>query len=186
MNQPHTPPREVTTPEATITGAKLALAGTIVAAIIGATATITVALVQQKNSMPSQATPTPAGNANAPSASTPPSTPAATTATPATPDGVTYRCTGSAPAGVDITYGPSSSGLQATSLPFIAHDDSVSETAQSYRINAQLKGGGDVTCTLTVTAAGHTTTSSGTARGGYNSARPQICTYSQRRWRACG
>ena len=39
-------------PEAAITGAKIALVGTIVAAIIGATATITVALVQRKNSVP--------------------------------------------------------------------------------------------------------------------------------------
>jgi hypothetical protein len=37
-------------PEATITGAKIALVGTIVAAIIGAMATITVALLQHKNS----------------------------------------------------------------------------------------------------------------------------------------
>lgn len=42
-------------PEATITGAKIALVGTIVAAIIGATATITVALLQRKNSVPAPA-----------------------------------------------------------------------------------------------------------------------------------
>jgi hypothetical protein len=124
--------------------------------------------------------------ANTSSSSTPPpSTPAATT----TPDGVTYQCTGSAPAGVDIAYGPSGSGLQATSLPFTAHDNSVSQTAQYYRISAQLKGGGDVTCTLTVTANGQTTTSRAAARGGYNIASPQICSgYSdgQRHWNACG
>jgi hypothetical protein len=42
--------------EATVTGAKIALMGTIVAAIIGATATITVTLLQRQNSVP--ATPT--------------------------------------------------------------------------------------------------------------------------------
>jgi hypothetical protein len=123
--------------------------------------------------------------ANTSSSSTPPSsTPAATT----TPDGVTYQCTGSAPAGVDITYGPSGSGLQATSLPFTAHEDGVSQTAQYYSITAQLNGGGDVTCTLTVTAAGQTATSSGTASGGHNIASPQICSGlsdGQREWHAC-
>ncbi|MEU4770022.1 DUF308 domain-containing protein [Actinosynnema sp. NPDC023794] len=117
------------------------------------------------------------------------STPAPpTSAAPTTPDGVTYQCTGSAPAGVDITYGPSGSGEQATRLPFTAHDDSVSQTAQYYSIRAQLKGSGDVTCTLTVTSAGQTTTGSGTARGGHNIASPQICSgYSdgQRQWHAC-
>lgn len=43
-------------PEATITAAKIALIGTIVAAIIGATATITVALTQRQNSLPAPAT----------------------------------------------------------------------------------------------------------------------------------
>lgn len=44
------------------------------------------------------------------------------------PDGVSYQWTGSAPAGVDVAYGPSGIGLHATSLPFTAHDDSVSQT----------------------------------------------------------
>lgn len=114
----------------------------------------------------------------------PTSTPAASSTAPARPDGVTYRCTGSAPAGIDISYGPSGSGLQATSLPFTARD-SVSASASYYRVTAQLKGEGDVTCTLTVTDAGHTTTSSGTARGGYNIADAQICGDYKGSWNDC-
>lgn len=190
MKQPNIPSRDVTTPQATITGAKIALVGTIMAAVIAAAATITAALVQRNNSVPTPPAPSPvsrAAGANAPSAasSAPPSTRAATNTTPATPDGVTYQCTGLAPAGVEISYGPSGSSLQATRLPFIAHDDSVSQTAQSYSITAQLHGGGDVTCTVTVIAAGHTTTSSGTARGGYNEPTPEVCADYQRQWEAC-
>lgn len=191
MNQPSdNPAREATKSDATITVAKIALAGTIITAIVGATAAITVALLQQNNSVPTPATPAPDSHAAEPNPSatpsTPPTTHAVTTTTPAAPDGVTYRCTGSAPAGIEITYGPSGSGLQATRLPFAAHDRSVSETAQHYSITAQLHGGGHVTCTVTVSAAGHTTTSSGTARGGYNEATPEICADYERHWSACG
>jgi hypothetical protein len=90
------------------------------------------------------------------------------------------------PAGIDITYGPSGSDLWATSVPFTAHDSSVSETAQYFAITAQLQGGGDVRCTITVIAAGQTTTGSGTARGGYNEATPEICANYERHWYACG
>lgn len=194
MNQPPpgTPPREASTPDATTTAAKIALVGTIMAAIIGATATITAALVSRDNPTPTPMPPAPTTSVNASPTTSPtpvatPTTPtsAATSTTPAMPDGVTYQCDGSAPAGINITYGPSGSGLQATSLPFTAHDDSVSQTAQCYAITAQLQGGGDVTCT--VTAAGHVTTRSGTARGGYNEATPEVCSGgSEVRWYACG
>jgi hypothetical protein len=43
-------------PEATVTGAKIALVGAIAAAMIGATATITVALLQRKDPVPAPAT----------------------------------------------------------------------------------------------------------------------------------
>jgi hypothetical protein len=190
MSQPSdNPTREVTNPQATITGAKIALVGTIITAIIGATATITVALVQRNNPVPPPTTPAPDSHAAEPNPSVTPSTPPAqlaTTTPPASPDGVAYRCTGSAPAGIEITYGRSGSGLQATRLPFTAQDSKVSETAGYYAIRAQLHGGGHVTCTLTVTAAGHSTRSSGTARGGYNEATPQICADYERHWSACG
>jgi hypothetical protein len=115
-----------------------------------------------------------------------PSSSAATSTTPTAPDGVAYQCTGSAPAGIDIHYGSSSSGMQATTLPFTAHA-SLSESAQYYAITAQLHGASDVSCTITVTDAGQTVTSSGTAQGGHNSATPQICSVSddQRHWNAC-
>ena len=95
--------RDVTAPQATITGAKIALVGTIMTALIGATATITVALVQQNNRVPTPAPPGPVprttgATPSAASSSTPPSTRAPINTTPATPDGVTYQCTGSAPA----------------------------------------------------------------------------------------
>jgi hypothetical protein len=95
-----------------------------------------------------------------------------------------FGTTSSAPAGIDITYGPSGSDLQATSLPFTMHD-SVSLTARYYRIDAQLQGGGDVSCTLTVTAFDQTITSTGTAQSGYHEATPQICADVERHWDDC-
>lgn len=61
MNQPPpgTPPREASTPNATTAAAKIALVGTIMAAIIGATATITAALVSRNNPTPMPPRPPP-------------------------------------------------------------------------------------------------------------------------------
>jgi hypothetical protein len=117
--------------------------------------------------------------------SSPLSTPTAASTAPVGPDGVTYQCTGSAPSGIDITYGPSGSGFEATQLPFAAQDV-VNASTSYYRINAQLKGSGDVTCVLTVIYAGRTTTNSGTARGGYNITSPQICGNYRGLWDPCG
>jgi hypothetical protein len=199
MNQqpPGTPPQKTHKFDVAIIVAIIALAGTITAAIITATATITAA--SSKNPVPTTVTPIGGVNASFTVASTPADTTTTQTSTPTsttlptrnqrttstTPDGVTYQCAGSAPVGINITYGPSNSGLQATSLPFATHDDAISHTAQYYAITAQLQGGGDVTCTVTVTGAGHTITSSGTARGGHNEATPQICSDFAAGWSAC-
>ncbi|GGS58880.1 hypothetical protein [Actinokineospora fastidiosa] len=193
MNQPDDRSREVSAARATLTGARIALIGTIIAALIGATATITAALVQHDKPDPT-AVPAPTTRAPTSTSEQPPSTAESPTSTSGGPtgttttasDGVTYRCTGSAPHGIAISYGSSTSGLQATGLPFTAQESSVSRTARYYSIRAQLHGGGEVTCTLTVTAAGRTTTSTGTARGGYNQATPQVCADYERRWTACG
>lgn len=144
-------------------------------AVIAATATITVALVQ-RNDPP---TPNPVGAGALSATSTPTPVPTASSSTlprsassrtPATPDGVTYQCTGSVPHnGIEIDYGPEENVQEAASLPFTAHDDSLQPTTGYYDLMAQLKGGGGhVTCTLTVTDSGRVTTDSGTARGADN------------------
>ncbi|BCJ26940.1 hypothetical protein [Actinocatenispora sera] len=182
-------------PDPTITGAKIALIGAIAAALIGAASTITVALVQRRGSeaAPGSVGASPSDRSTAsrtPTAGTTragPAEPSAASpsATGTAPDGVTYRCTGSAPTGIDISYGPSTGGSQATSLPFTAHER-LTASARYYSITAQLAGSGHVSCTITLTDAGRTVSASGTARGGYNSARPQICAgLDAHRWNTC-
>lgn len=196
MSQP-TPARGVPRPDPTITGAKIALVGTIAAAVIGAAATITVALLQRKDS---GSTPTAGGPAthtadantsqsstpsSMPPSSSPPSTPAAN-ATSATPNGVTYRCVGTA-SGVAGSYGSDSGGGQFGALPFTAYSR-VRESAKWYTITAALDvddNDGYVTCTLTVTDAGRTTTSTDTARGAGHEAAPRICSGFDGGWLVC-
>ncbi|RKN41458.1 hypothetical protein D7223_24300 [Micromonospora endolithica] len=69
-------------------------------------------------------------------------------------------------------------------MPFNARGG-VSASVRYYRISAQLQGGGHVSCVLTVTGAGRTTTSSGTARGGHNIASAQICRDFDGQWDSC-
>jgi hypothetical protein len=184
--------RDPAKPDPTITGAKIALIGAIAAALIGAASTITVALVQRRGSdaAPGAVDAAPSGRSTPPAAGTraAPAGPrgASPSATGTAPDGVTYRCTGSAPAGIDISYGPSTGGSEAASLPFTAHER-LTASARYYSITAQLAGSGHVSCTITLTDAGRTVSASGTARGGYNSARPQLCSgFDEHRWNTCG
>jgi hypothetical protein len=188
--------RDPAKPDPTITGAKIALVGAIAAALIGAASTITVALVQRRGSgaAPGAVDAAPSGRSTAPRTPTAGTTRAAPadphgaspSATGTTPDGVTYRCTGSAPAGIDISYGPSTGGSQAASLPFTARER-LTASARYYSITAQLNGSGHVSCTITLTDAGRTVSASGTARGGFNGARPQICSgFDEHRWNTCG
>jgi hypothetical protein len=178
---------ETTASRASIIVAKIALIGTIMAAVIGATATITVALVQRNNPPTPNPIFRPTG-ANALSATSTP-TPMPTTSsatTPASPDGVTYQCTGSTPAGINITYGPAENPQQATSLPLTVHDDIVRPTATAYSLEAQLNGGGGhVTCTLALTDYGKVHTDSATASGADNEATIYICRDGPHLWRIC-
>jgi hypothetical protein len=135
----------------------------------------------------------PATNTNAPSQASPPTpleTPTATpTPTPAPAYDVVFACKGSAPQGLEITYGSDSSNYSGTSLPFQATlplDDS----ALYYDTEAQLQGGGSVSCTTTVNfddGLGGTTTVSktGIASGGFNLANAQVCREPVAGWEGC-
>jgi transposase len=114
-------------------------------------------------------------------------TPAPTAAPP--PDQAVFACTGSAPAGIDITYGGEGSNSSASRLPF--HSSVRLDPAkQYYNVSAQLQGGGSVACSTTV----YWTDSSGTpqkvvnhgdASGGYNIASAQICADFTGGWQTC-
>lgn len=108
---------------------------------------------------------------------------------PPVPQQVTYSCTGSAPDGVDITYGPSGSDHSASRLPF-SHTEPLDTTAQYYVTTAQLQGGGSVSCTTVVQTdngdgTAHQVTSSGSADGGYNIASAQVCSTFDGGWDKC-
>lgn len=108
----------------------------------------------------------------------------ATTAA-AVPEKVTYHCTGHAPDGVDITYGPEGSSFSASHLSF-TKTATLNDSAQYYAIQAQLSGAGSVTCTLTVqTSDGTVVTQSGSASGGYNIASAEICSSFDGSWEKC-
>jgi hypothetical protein len=66
---------------------------------------------------------------------------------------VTYGCSGSAPKGVDITYGPQGSQSKTDTLPF-----TMTTPLDSSRTNAgtsaQVHGSGSVSCTTTVKRSG--------------------------------
>jgi hypothetical protein len=102
---------------------------------------------------------------------------------------VTYACTGHAPDGVDITYGPNGSNLGASSLPF-SKTTGYDASAQYYVTTAQLSGSGQVTCTTTVQTdngdgTAHVVQNSGTASGGYNIASAQVCSSFTGGWEKC-
>jgi hypothetical protein len=91
-------------------------------------------------------------------------------AAPAAPkDKVVFKVWGSAPAGADITYGSDSDNLQGRGLPMTKtlplKDDSL-----YYSVTAQLQGGGDVHCSVTVDGK----TKTGHASGGYNICSAQL------------
>lgn len=112
-----------------------------------------------------------------------------TSAAPAAPQQVTYSCTGSAPDGVDITYGPVGSNHSASHLPF-THTDSLDASAQYYVTTAQLSGSGSVSCTTTVQTdnadgSANQVTKTASADGGYNIASAQVCSTFNGGWQAC-
>jgi hypothetical protein len=116
---------------------------------------------------------------SAPPARTPPATPG-----PSRPTRVRFIVTGSAPDGVDITYGSDSDnrsprgGLgidgSGTAVPWrgsVPFDGS----AEYYSISAQLNGSGDIRCKIVVTGPGDAplTVSHGHSSGSYNICRAQ-------------
>ncbi|MFD7603099.1 MmpS family transport accessory protein [Streptomyces mirabilis] len=91
-------------------------------------------------------------------------------AEPAAPaDKVVFKVWGSAPAGVDITYGSDSDNLQGRGLP-MTKTLTLKDDAMYYNVTAQLQGGGDIHCSVTVDGK----TKSGHASGGYNICNAQL------------
>ncbi len=89
---------------------------------------------------------------------------------PAAPaDKVVFKVWGSAPSGVDITYGSDSDNLQGRGLP-MTKTLTLKDDALYYNVTAQLQGGGDVHCSVTVDGE----TKTGHASGGYNICNAQL------------
>lgn len=118
-----------------------------------------------------------------------PSAPAAaapTTTTTTAPPTAAFSCSGSAPEGVSITYGADTQNLDgggsvpwSTSLP-------IPDQAQYEAVNAQLQGpDGSISCTVTVTQNGQSTTQMGEASGNYNIAAAQVCSGGDGTWSKC-
>jgi len=84
-------------------------------------------------------------------------------------DTVTFTVTGSAPSGVDITYGDDASNLNGDGLPFTT-TMKVKDDALYYAVTAQLNGGGHIHCKVTIGDK----TKSGEAKGGYNICSAQL------------
>jgi len=78
-------------------------------------------------------------------------------------DQVVFKVWGSAPSGVDITYGSDGTNLQGSGLP-MTKTMKLKGDALYYQVTAQLKGGGDIHCSVTVKGK----TKEGRAQGGYN------------------
>ncbi|MFF2996994.1 MmpS family transport accessory protein [Streptomyces sp. NPDC057950] len=91
------------------------------------------------------------------------------TEAPAPKDQVVFKVWGSAPAGVDITYGSDSDSIQGHGLP-MTKTLKLKDDAMYYNVTAQLQGGGDVHCSVTVDGK----TKTGHASGGYNICNAQL------------
>jgi hypothetical protein len=86
---------------------------------------------------------------------------------------VTFKVWGDAPGGalgpMDITYGSDTENLQGHGLPF-TKSLPLDDGAMYYNVNAQLQGGGDIHCSVTVDGK----TKKGHAQGGYNICNAQL------------
>jgi hypothetical protein len=112
-----------------------------------------------------------------------------TTTPPAPPQAVTYSCTGHAYDGVDITYGPEGSSFSADRLPF-SKILALDSNAQYFDTQAQLQGGGSVSCSTVVDyddglGDAQSASNSGSASGGYNIADAEVCSDYTGDWEAC-
>ena len=83
---------------------------------------------------------------------------------------VQFSVTGSAPAGVDITYGNDSSNYQGPKHPPMNKTLRVQDNALYYDVTAQLQGGGSVTCSVKIGDA----VKVGHAKGSYNICSAQL------------
>ncbi|MDX3451398.1 MmpS family transport accessory protein [Streptomyces sp. ME02-8801-2C] len=89
---------------------------------------------------------------------------------PAAPEGkAVFKVWGSAPNGVDITYGSDGTNLDGSRLP-MTKTLTVDEDALYYQVSAQLTGGGDVQCSVTIDGK----TKTGRAKGSYNICSAQL------------
>ncbi|MET9891104.1 hypothetical protein ABZZ47_12960 [Streptomyces sp. NPDC006465] len=82
---------------------------------------------------------------------------------------VVFKVWGSAPAGVDITYGSDSDNRDGSGLP-MTKTLTLDSDAMYYHISAQLQGGGDINCSVTVDGE----TKKGHASGSYNICMAQL------------
>lgn len=83
---------------------------------------------------------------------------------------VIFRVWGSAPSGVDVIYGSDSDNRQGPSRPGFTRKLKVHNDALYYAVTAQLMGGGNIHCSVTID--GHT--KKGHASGGYNICSAQL------------
>ncbi|MEU1044000.1 hypothetical protein ABZ400_02435 [Streptomyces sp. NPDC005897] len=82
---------------------------------------------------------------------------------------VVFKVWGSAPSGVDINYGSDTDSRSGKGLPF-EKTLKLDDEALYYTVNAQLMGGGDVNCSVTVNGE----TKKGHASGDYNICTAQV------------
>jgi len=114
-----------------------------------------------------------------------------TSAAPAPPGAqtVTFSCSGKAPDGIEITYGPDGSSLGVSALPF-SKTLPLDVNAMYYVVRARLQGSGTVSCSTVVDyndASGlvRSATKTGAASRGYNIADAQVCSGFDVDWEAC-
>lgn len=82
---------------------------------------------------------------------------------------VVFKVWGKALSGVDITYGSDSDNLDGKGLPFKETMD-LNQDAMYYNVYAQLNGGGEIWCSVTINGK----TQKGHARGDYNICDAQL------------
>jgi hypothetical protein len=83
---------------------------------------------------------------------------------------VVFQVWGSASAGVDVTYGSDSDNRQGPSRPGFTRKLKLHEDALYYYVTAQLQGGGNIHCSVTVDGV----TKKGHASGSYNICSAQV------------
>lgn len=143
-------------------------------AVIGAlvVAGIIITALEGGKSTGSSASPGAASVAASAPASGPASAAAPASPTPPPPTKVEFIVSGSAPDGIDITYGPAGSNLSGPSVLDGTAKMTMTFDASTdyYAMNAQLQGDGSITCKIVATGPGDQplTVSSGAASGGYN------------------